>query len=42
MLASIGGGKNGSDEYVGKTTEARHELACAVLLCLATSLWLCV
>ena len=32
--------RNGSDEYVCKTTEARHELACAVLLCSTTSLWL--
>ena len=39
-LESIGGSENGPDYYVCKNTEARYELACAVLLCSATSLWL--
>ena len=34
-LASIGGSENGPDEHVRKTTEARHKLACAVVLVLA-------
>ena len=31
-LKSIGSSENGPDEYVCKTTEAQHGLACAVLL----------